>query len=524
MANPSDTLNSNTIPGTEPAPVTDITESIAAAAAGASETAGSAAAAPVSGDKPAGSDPSAASGIPAAAETTAATASADSTAETVRPAAKPKKDPADRLGPKLLLLLKLTGKWILANLRLVMPVFIIMAAALVIIGIIMISRVTEEPVEVAISEIPDNSIPIPVDAPLELNAYPELNEFFVSYYDAMAEGDREHIVSANPYLGESSLLRMEAIAEYIDHYALVDVYTKPGPVSGSYICYVYSRVKFNDYVGEVPGMNTMYVCTDESGRFFINIQNESEEIQKYINGISLLDDVKDLHNRVNVEYNEMIAADDNMTRFMDDLTQQINIKVGTQLAAASGAGIGEEPGTSTVTAPEETAPEPEPEIDPERQVEATEVVNVRAAESINSAAIGMIAPGTVYELLGELESGWSRIRFEGGEAYVKTEFLRRPTDPLPAETEDPAENAEEGTQQASAPHTGYTEQNPGRAIAMENIIVRSEPSTGSSQVTLAYPGAELTLIGDETDGWIKVKYYQYTGYVKAEYLRFENGN
>ena len=502
MADPTDITNSSIAPGSSPVPAID---------AAAENVSGTAAAETVQ---------------PSAPEAEVSAAAAVSTAEQVpeQPAVKPQKAPEEKLGAKLLLLARLTGKWILANLRLVMPVFIIMAAALVVIGVIMLTRVTEQPVEEAISEIPDASIPIPVDAPLELNAYPELNEFFAAYYDAMATGDREHIVSCNPYLGESSLLRMEAIAEYIDHYAQVDVYTKPGPVNGSYICYVYSKVKFTDYVGEVPGMNTMYVCTDEGGRFFINIQNESEEIQKYINGISLLDDVKDLHNRVNVEYNEMIAADDNMTRFMDDLTQQINIKVGTQLAAASGAGIGEEPGTSEVTAAAEAAPEPAVTIDPDRQVEATEVVNVRSAESINSAAIGMIAPGTVYELLAELESGWSRILFEGGEAYVKTEFLRRPTDPLPEAAEGSEESGNTDTETAAVPHTGYTEQNPGRAIAMENIIVRSEPSTGSEQLTLAYPGAEMMLIGDESNGWIKVKYYQYTGYVKAEYLRFESGN
>ncbi|MBR2122574.1 MAG: SH3 domain-containing protein [Lachnospiraceae bacterium] len=425
----------------------------------------------------------------------------------------------DKFWPKFKLFLSLLGKWILVNLRLVLPVLIIMAAALAVIGIIMVSRVrtVSEPGEgdTAISEIPDNAIPIPVDAPLELNAYPALNDFFAVYYGAMATGDRDTIVACNPYLSESSLLRMEAISEYVDHYSLVDVYTKPGPVSDSYVCYVYSKVKFIDYIGDVPGMNTMYVCTGDDGRLFINIQNESDEIQNYINGISLLDDVKDLHNRVNVEYNEMIAADDNMTRFMDDLTQQINIKVGTQLAAASGAGIGEEPGESAPASIQQPEPEPVVNIDPDKQVEAREVVNVRAAESVNSAAVGMIAPGTVYELLAELESGWSRIRFEGGEVYVKSEYLRKLAD------EEDEGDAGTEPESASVDTSGFSEETPGRAIALESIYVRSEASTVSEHVDLAYPGAEMEVIAPEEDGWIKVRYNGNTGYVKVEFLRFE---
>ena len=428
---------------------------------------------------------------------------------------------SDKFWPKFKLLLSLLGKWILVNLRLVLPVFIIMAAALAVIGIIMVSRVRPASVpgesENAISEIPDNAIPIPVDAPLELNAYPSLNDFFAVYYGAMATGDRDTIVACNPYLSESSLLRMEAISEYVDHYSLVDVYTKPGPVSDSYICYVYSKVKFIDYIGDVPGMNTMYVCTGDDGRLFINIQNESDEIQNYINGISLLDDVKDLHNRVNVEYNEMIAADDNMTRFMDDLTQQINIKVGTQLAAASGAGIGEEPGESAPATIQQPEPEPVVNIDPDKQVEAREVVNVRASESVNSPAVGMIAPGTVYELLAELESGWSRIRFEGGEVYVKSEYLRKLADG----EEDEGETTAEGAGAPAVDTSGFSEDTPGRAIALESIYVRSEASTMSEHVDLAYPGAEMEVIAPEEDGWIKIRYNGNTGYVKVEFLRFE---
>ena len=467
-------------------------------------------------------------------------------------------DIPDTFGGKLKLIFKLLPGWLHRNRRRFIPAFVIIIAAVILIAMIMLGRTvkTEEPEEAvtAITEIPNQLIPVPVDAPLELNAYPELTEFFVNYYDALARGDRAAIVACNPYLSESSLLRMEAIADYIDHYSEVDVYTKPGPVADSFVCYVYSKVRFHDYVEDIPGMNTMYVCTDSSGSYFINIQNESEEIQRYINEISLLDDVKDLHNRVNVEYNEMISSDDNMTRFMDDLTQQINIRVGTQLAAAIGAGIGEEAGESEPAFAEQPEPEElEETIPPELQVEPTEMVRVRAEASLESTAIGMIAPGTIYELVEQFDNGWSRIKYEGEEVYVKSEYLNRlhePEEEISEEETAEEENAEEseaageeteeeqtedGSEEQNAEDdtesseentetgnsiTGYSESNPGRAKVKDNVVVRSSPDASSDQLTLAYPGAEMKVISDEEDGWVKVKYYQYTGYVRAEYLEF----
>ena len=69
--------------------------------------------------------------------------------------------------------------------------------------------------------------------------------------------------------------------------------------------------------------------------------------------------------------------------------------------------------------------------------------------------------------------------------------------------------------------SGFSEETPGRAIALESIYVRSEASTVSEHVDLAYPGAEMEVIAPEEDGWIKVRYNGNTGYVKVEFLRFE---
>ena len=48
--------------------------------------------------------------------------------------------------------------------------------------------------------------------------------------------------------------------------------------------------------------------------------------------------------------------------------------------------------------------------------------------------------------------------------------------------------------------------------------VRSEPSTESSRIALAYAGASITQIESYDNGWSKVEYEGQTGYVMTEYL------
>ena len=101
-----------------------------------------------------------------------------------------------------------------------------------------------DPQQAALEEIPSGTITVPTNAPLELNAVPELNNFFRNYYNALTNYNEETLTAANPALEKADLVRMQAISDYIANYPVVDVYTKPGPTQDSYVAYVYTRVKF----------------------------------------------------------------------------------------------------------------------------------------------------------------------------------------------------------------------------------------------------------------------------------------
>lgn len=56
-------------------------------------------------------------------------------------------------------------------------------------------------------------------------------------------------------------------------------------------------------------------------------------------------------------------------------------------------------------------------------VTTTDNVNIRSEASINSEIAGAALAGASFELIEHLESGWSKIKFNDGEAYIKSEYL-----------------------------------------------------------------------------------------------------
>ena len=147
------------------------------------------------------------------------------------------------------------------------------------------------------------------------------------YYNAMAEGNKTEVDAIYRGLDNAQGLKAEAISKFIERYDSIKVYTKPGPIQNSYIAYVYNMVKLYDYEKALPGLETLYICTDENGELFINGDSEDETIINYIKSLSVQADVIDLNNKVASEYNEMINADENLAAQLTNMRKDIQAVV-----------------------------------------------------------------------------------------------------------------------------------------------------------------------------------------------------
>lgn len=428
--------------------------------------------------------------------------------------------------------LEIFRNWLFRYSKIIMPVVL----ALCVVGTIIVSisankrKAAEEEsarsAEGGNVELAGDLIAVP-EVPLQKDAVPEVNELFSIYYNAMVEGDTDTMSRLVDRLDDTEALRAEETSKYIESYPVLEVYTKAGPKEGTYVAYVYVEVKFKDYEKPVPGMRVYYVCQNENGEYYINEDGEENDAElKYIRELNLQDDVVDLNNKTSVAYNDMLAEDDTLVELIVDMSAEIDKNVGEALARAEGSDLadGGDAGSGLIDGLIGAAQMEEAAGDGTvvTRVKAIDVVNIRKSDSETADKLGKAAVGDEFDLLEKKGNGWSKISYEGGEAYIKSEFLE------PSETQqaDAGESAEAGGETQEEEPEAPTEQadnsssaqTSGTVTVKENVRIRASASENGEKLGTAYVGEKLELIMKQADGWTKVKYNGRTAYVKSDYV------
>lgn len=423
------------------------------------------------------------------------------------------------LGDILLAKLDSLGSWLVKHAKIVMPVVL---AACVIITVVISVRANKKEAEQqeniaansTLEETMEAAEYVVPEVALQQNTNPEITELVNTYYTAQAAGDIDTIRSLVNTIDDSEILRIEETSKYIDSYPTLDIYTKEGPVENTYIVYVCSELKFTDYDDLFPGMKVYYICMDENGKYYINESEEGDDNElAYIREVTLQDDVIDLNNKVAAAYNDMVAENPDLAQFILDLNAEIKKNVGGALAQDT-----EESGTEAESeeAEAQTGTEENAEEGPEvvvTKVKATDVVNIRSSDSETADKLGKAAIGDEFKLLEKIGNGWSKIEYEGGEAYIKSEFLEDIETEVvdngnEAENEEPEEDTETATVETN-----------GTVTVIENVRIRSSASENSEKLGTAYAGEKLELVMKQADGWTKIKYNGRTAYVKSDYVK-----
>ncbi len=344
------------------------------------------------------------------------------------------------------------------------------------------------------------------DAPLEQDAYPEINAFVNEYYQALSEGNQEIVTADRTQLDDLEWIKISKRSEFVDSYQNISCYTKPGPYSDTYICYVYYEVKFSDLEVLVPGLSTMYLVKTENS-FVLNTSDVTEEEETYLLTISQQEDVVDLFRKVQVAYNDLTASDEVVSSFLLELPDSIKVEVAKELALQN---VQEDTEAETITDTEteggevvdsgtdvtpDTTTEEKPEVINEI-VKATTTVNVRESDSVTAAKVGKVVEGEQLTRIEEQNNGWSKILYEGNEAFIMTEFL----EVVSVET-------------ASGITTTGT-----YVTTTDNVHIRAEASINAESIGAALAGASFELVEHLDNGWSKIKFNGQEGYIKSEYL------
>ncbi len=333
-----------------------------------------------------------------------------------------------------------------------------------------------------------------------------VNNLVETYFNSLASGDTDTIRAIKNHSDEEELLKIAKRSAYIESFENVDVYTKPGPVDNSYVAFVYYEIKFKELSTTAPGLITLYMSPGQDGNLYIYDGQLDEQLDEsvvdYIKELAVTDEIVALFDKVKVKYNEALDKDGDLKTFMDGLSDRLEAEVKAEMAQKEEQAEG---------APEENDGQQATESagQASETVVATDTVNVRSSDSENADKLGKLELGTKVTRLESKENGWSRIDYNGQEAYVKSEYLKVDDGTVP---EQPSleENASAGSDTSSSSGEKVT--------VKETVRVRKSASTDGKVLGTVYMGEKFELIMKQADGWTKIKYNGQTGYIKSEYL------
>ncbi|MBQ4416226.1 MAG: SH3 domain-containing protein [Butyrivibrio sp.] len=343
------------------------------------------------------------------------------------------------------------------------------------------------------SDTSDTGVTVPSEGTLALCEDPQLLALVNSYFKARETGDMQTLDTIIRGYTEANRLQDQEYAKYVESYTAKEIYYKPGPLTDTWLVYVEEQVKFYDHADVVPGMKTLFVCKAEDESLYINEGTADEEVIEAIKLASIQDgDVVDMNNRINAAYNQMRMDKPDLDELISAISKNVTDAAAAQLVEKQNAEAQANASSSAaVTATTQTQSAPLTDV----YLQAKEGVNIRKEASADSELLGHANTGQTFKLLA-VEGDWSRIEYNGGEAFVKSEFFET--------TEGPAK--------------GNGGIQPGEHTIATGCRVRAEANTDSDILTETVPGDTIEVLEVLDSGWSKIEFDGETGYIMTEFI------
>lgn len=400
--------------------------------------------------------------------------------------------------------------------KIVLPV-VLVAAILITLGIGMsANRKKQQQEEVQANAKPEQEsagsegLTVP-DVPLEENAYPEINELVMKYYKALEETDTDALTEIVSPLTDTVLIRFTEWAKHTQACPAVNIYTKPGPREDSYIAYVYAEIQIAGYEETVPGLTSFFICRNEAGNYYINMEEEiDKEEADYITALNLQDDVVDLNNKVTAEFNQLVQTGSDAAQAFIKVEESITKGIQEALLAKQEA---EQPEEAEAPGQEESGSEEPQTVSVAKKVKATDVVNMRSSDSEIADKLGKAQIGDTFDVVEERANGWTKLTDGTKEFFIKSEYLE-----VVSEETATAETGQETEQAEQTPAVNPSLGSSGYVTAKTTVNIRKGASETAERLGTIYMGERLELLMNQADGWCKVKYKGQTAYVKSEFV------
>ncbi len=232
---------------------------------------------------------------------------------------------------------------------------------------------------------------------------PELLALVEKYYTARQNKDYETLAGMCENFDDSEKALIESQDAAVESYSNFMTYSKAGLTDDAFVVYVYVEIKLTGIETHAPSLHEKYILKDVEGNMMIAETDYSQEVFDYTQAMHTDADVQALIKDVDDALATACQQDEALRQFVE-----------SQSAGNSGADApdaGETSAAGGTTGP----------------MIATTGVNVRGSASTDGALYGTLYEGQQVEVLENLDSGWSKVRYTASgttiEGYVKTEYL-----------------------------------------------------------------------------------------------------
>ena len=345
------------------------------------------------------------------------------------------------------------------------------------------------------------------------DGYDFINRAMTDYLNALADNNQTYLKENMFSINNNELDNVEVKSKYIDRYDNIVCYTQQGYEDESFYVYVTYDIYFKDIDTPVPGIIGLYYAKDSLEKYRIYKQNNMSSLVLQNFYIAYMQqDVQDIYNQVSLKYNETLESDEELNDFMLSYQDIMNNDM---------VALNEE--RERIAAEQAQLDDDNANQGPVRErVKATTSVNVRSSDSETAERLGTVSEGAILTRIESKLNGWSKVEYEGKEAYIKSEYLQVVDSDGNAVEENNTNTQVDNNTNNNTNNNNATNNNDGEkkyVSAIDNVNIRSEADIDAERVGFAYNGDKLEFVEKLSNGWTKIKYNGKDAYVKSDYVQ-----
>ena len=341
------------------------------------------------------------------------------------------------------------------------------------------------------------------------DAYDFINRAMTDYLNALADNNQAYLKENMFSISSNELDNVEVKSRYIDHYDNIVCYTQQGYEKESYYVYVTYDIYFKDIDTPVPGIIGLYYAKDSLEKYRIFKQNNMSSLVLQNFYIAYMQqDVQDIYNQISLKYNETLESDEELNDFMLSYQDIMNSDM---------VALNEE--RERINAEQAQDDDTVNQGPVRERVKATTSVNVRSSDSETAERLGTVSEGAILTRIEAKLNGWSKVEYEGKEAYIKSEYLQVVDSDGNAVENNNTDNNQTVNNTTNTTTTNNDDGEKKYVLAIDNVNIRSEADIDAERVGFAYNGDKLEFVEKLSNGWTKIKYNGKDAYVKSDYVQ-----